>query len=244
MKCTNQWIFTCVTVTPPPKIRTSEHRLPLLRDHLSLPSQCHSTPPQLKTLLTPTAIEAFVYRPTSPGCSLMNFRLCWARETRQSRHHVIVERVVASLWNVEWREAEGVEVSVRKDLDRHDGWSRVGRVPVGCEGAPAADPGVCILIPSHSSSEVQREGLEIQCPRIPPGKWGCQQWHPSLGLMWSINQIVDVKCLDSVWPMANAIQVELLLCPGRLVGNECSKHTLYNTIPYCYQRKYTCDINM
>lgn len=59
--------------------------------------------------------------------------------------------------------------------------------------------------------------------------------------MWSINQIVDVKCLDSDQSIANAIQVELLLCPGRLVGNtfnnECSKHTLYNTIPYCYQKE-------
>lgn len=73
---------------------------------------------------------------------------------------------------MEWRETEGVEISVRKDLDSHEGRSRVGGVPVGCEGAPAADPRVCILIPSHSSSEVQREELEIQCPRFPDWKVG------------------------------------------------------------------------
>lgn len=174
MKCTSQWMFTCVTVTSPSKIRTSEHGLPSLRDHLSLPSQCHSTPPQLKTLLTPTAIEAFVYWPSSPVCSPMNFRQCAEPQKPDS------VQTSCDCW-------KSCGFIMKRGVERGRGcggkceerpwWSwrgkQVGGMPVGCEGDPAADPGMCILIPSHSSSEVQREGLEIQCLGSLPGKWRC-----------------------------------------------------------------------
>lgn len=54
---------------------------------------------------------------------------------------------LASLWNPEWRAAEGLAISGRRDLDYHEGGNRVdGGVCVGCEHAPDSLVGVS---PSH-----------------------------------------------------------------------------------------------